>query len=249
MRIGATLSGGFVKGVAHIGFLEALEYKGIPPSFVAGSSAGALVGALYSFGLSTKKILEIAKGLSWKDLARPSLKGGLFKLEGLYSILKEIVGDARIEELPLPFGLAVVNLRTLKVEFKREGPLADLVVASCSVPPLFSPWKVGGDYYADGGLRNCLPAEMAKAAGVEFNVCCSVNGYTYAFNPNSLLDVAVRASLATVIENQETRERYCDIIVNLSLEGNPLSFDMVELFYRTGYDETLKTLEGGVPWL
>jgi len=248
MKIGAALSGGFVKGVAHLGFLKALETKGLAPSFVAGSSAGALVGAFYCAGFSVEESLKVAKSLSWKGLARPSFKGGFFKLEGLYKLLKKFFGDKTIEELPIPLAVVVVNLRTLKAEVKREGPLADLVVASCSVPPLFAPWKVGTEYYADGGLRNCLPAEVPKACGVEVNVCCSVNGYTYDFNPDSLAEVAVRSSLATVLENQESRLRYCDIIVNLTLEGSPLDFDMVESFFNQGYEQTLKQIEGKLPW-
>jgi NTE family protein len=243
MRVGVTLSGGFVRGIAHGGFLKALEYKGIVPSFVAGSSAGALVGALYCAGYSPDEILSLAKSYSWRNLASLSLKGGLFKLDGLYQELVKLVGKIDLSELKIPFGLTVVNLKTLKLEFKLKGELPALVVASCSIPPLFSPWEVEGKLYADGGLRNCLPAELAKAHGVEINLCSNVNVPSRDFNPDSILEVSLRASLAGVIENQERRLSYCDIIVNHYISQSPFSFKGIEESFNTAYRETLRVLE------
>jgi NTE family protein len=243
MRVGVTLSGGFVKGIAHGGFLKALEYKGIVPSFVAGSSAGALVGALYCAGYSPDEILSLAKSYSWRKLASLSLKGALFKLDGLYQELVKLLGKVDISELKIPFGLAVVNLKTLKVEFKLRGELPALVVASCSIPPLFSPWEVDGTLYADGGLRNCLPAELTKAHGVEVNVCSNVNVPPQSFNPDSILEVSLRATLAGVLENQEKRLPYCDIIVNHYIPQSPFSFKEIEEIFDRAYRETLRVLE------
>jgi len=242
-RIGVTLSGGFVKGAAHIGFLKALEYKGISPSFIAGSSAGALVGFLYAYGLSLKEITEIGKTLSWRKLAKPCFKGGLFKLEGLYSLLVELTGNPDLTELKIPFAPAVVNLKTLKLEIKKEGASADWVVASCSVPPLFAPWKVGNNYYIDGGVRNCLPAEVTKSSGVEINICSNVNTVTDDFNPFSITDVLERSSIASVIENQSWRLYYCDIIVNHQIPFSPFDFSKLEDLIDLGFKKTLEELE------
>lgn len=242
-RIGITLSGGFVKGAAHIGFLKALEYKGISPSFIAGSSAGALVGFLYSYGFSPEKIAEIGKNLSWKKLARPLFKGGLFSLKGLYDLLNELTGNPDISELKIPFAAVVVNLKTLKVEVKREGPSADFVVASCSIPPLFSPWKVENNYYVDGGIRNCLPAEVVKASGVEVNICSNVNTSVEEFSPESIINVMERTSLANVLENQSWRLNYCDIIINHRIPNSLFDFSNFEYFVEAGFEGTLKEIE------
>jgi len=248
MKIGVTLSGGFVKGAAHIGFLKALEYKGFVPSFVCGSSAGAVVGALYCAGYSPDEILEIAKKTSWRKLASPSFKGGLFKLDGLYKELKELIGDIDIKELKIPFGLAVVNLKTLKAEFKREGSAPGFVTASSSIPPLFSPWKVDDTYYIDGGIRNCLPAEMAKAEGVEINICSNVNTGISEFNPNSLVNVSLRVSIASVMENLERRLSYCDIIVNHKKVDNLFDFNLIDDFVEFAFRDTLESLEESKIW-
>ena len=244
-KIGVTLSGGFVKGAAHIGFLKALEYKGLSPSFIAGASAGALVGFLYACGIPLEKMEEIGRELSWKKLATPSLKGGLFKLDGLHRILTELTGNPDLKELKIPFALTVVNLKTLKVEVKREGPAVDFVVASCSVPPLFSPWKVGNEHYVDGGVRNCLPAEVTKSSGVDLNICSNVNTYSGLenYDPQSITNVTVRASLANVIENQSWRLNYCDIIVNHPIPYSPFDFSRIEETVEAGFKGTVEEIE------
>jgi len=243
MKVGVTLSGGFVKGVAHAGFLKALEFKGVSPSFVSGTSAGALVGALYCAGYSPDEIREFALSLSWKDIVRPSLKGGLFSLSGLKKKLVDLIGDLTFSELKIPFGLTVVNLRTLKLEFVTEGKVVDYVVASCSIPPLFTPYKVGNNYYIDGGIRNSMPAEIVKAYGCKINICSNVNVPQRGFDHESLVDVTTRVILASVLENQERRCGYCDILVNHNIEGSIFDFGKVDEFFERGFKEGLSALE------
>ena len=249
MKIGVTLSGGFVKGVAHAGFLKALEFKGISPSFVAGSSAGAVVGDLYCAGYSPDEIKEISRSLSWKDIIKPSLRGGFFSLAGLRKKLFDLIGDLNFSELKIPFGLTVVNLKTLKVEFVTEGKVVDYVVASCSIPPFFCAHRVGRNYYMDGGVRNCLPAEMVKTFGCRVNICSNVNVVQHEFDPESLVEVALRTILASVIENQEKRYSYCDILVNHNLEGSMFDFARVDEFFEQGFKNGLSALESveGLP--
>jgi NTE family protein len=243
MKVGVTLSGGFVKGVAHAGFLKALEFKGVSPSFVAGTSAGALIGALYCAGYSPDEIKEFALSLSWKDIVRPSLRGGFFNLAGLRKKLLDLIGDLSFSELRIPFGLTVVNLKTLKVDFITEGKVVDYVIASCSIPPLFSPHKIENDYYIDGGIRNSMPAEMVKAYGCKINICSNVNIAQRKFNHESLIDVTVRVILASVLENQERRYGYCDMIVNHNIEGSMFDFKKVADFFEQGFKKGLSALE------
>lgn len=243
MKVGATLSGGFVKAAAHIGFLKALEEKGLRPSCIAGSSAGALVGFLYSYGFSPNDIEKIGKNLSWKKLVKPSFKGGIFSLKGLREILADLTGNPDLKELKIPFAAVVVNLKTLKMEVKTQGPSADIVTASCCASPLFSPWKIGNNYYIDGGLRNCLPAEVVKSMGAELNICSNVNVLSSRFNPKSITEVAYRSSLASILENEESRFKYCDIIVNHELSVNPFDLSKIAEIVKIGFENTLREVE------
>jgi len=249
MRIGVALSGGFVKGVAHIGFLEALEEKGLVPAVVAGSSAGALVGAFYCAGFSPKEILKIAKETRWRDLARPCLRGGIFKLNGLREKLKSLLGEITFSELKIPLIVTALNLTTLEVEFFSDGYLLDPLVASCSAPPLFAPIKIENFYYADGGIRNCLPAEAAKSFGCNVVICSNANTPTKTFNPHSITDVSLRASLAGILENQASRLKYCNIVISYEFSSSQFDFSQVENFYQEGYKKTKTLLKEVERWI
>ncbi|ADY73814.1 Patatin [Desulfurobacterium thermolithotrophum DSM 11699] len=249
MKIGVTLSGGFIKGVAHAGLLKALEYKGISPSFIAGSSSGAAIGVLYAAGYSPDKIRELSLDLNWRKLTKPSFKGGLFSLSGLRAKLKELIGDIDFKDLKIPFGLTVVNLKTLKVEFITEGKVIDYVVASCSIPPIFTPYQIGKNYYIDGGIRNCLPAEMVKASGCRINICSNVNEISEKFEPSSIKDVSLRVSFASILENQEMRYKYCDVLVNHCFEQFSFDFENIEEIFELGYKNGLKAFEEIEDWL
>ncbi|OMH40116.1 patatin-like phospholipase family protein [Desulfurobacterium indicum] len=248
-KIGIALSGGFLRGVAHAGFLKGLEQKGICPAAISGASAGSIIGALYAYGYSPDKIIEIARSLNWKQLATPSFKGGLFKLTKLKHKLEEFIGDTDIKEFKIPFALTVVDLKTLKVKFVTEGRASDWIVASCSIPPLFAPWKIDGNYYIDGGIRNAMPAEFPKVFGCDIVIGSSVHFVNPEYNPNSLADVALRSAMAQVLENQQYREHFCDIVVNHFLPGSPFDFKNVENFFKTGYENGLKTAEEIKKWL
>ena len=248
-KIGIALSGGFLRGIAHAGFLKGLEQKGICPAAISGASAGAIIGALYAYGFSPGKIAEIAKELNWRKLATPSFKGGLFKLAKLKDKLEEFIGDIDIKDLKIPFALTVVDLKTLKTKFVTEGRASDWIVASSSIPPLFAPWKINGNYYIDGGIRNAMPAEFPKTAGCDIVIGSSVHFVDTNYDPESLTDVALRVGMAQALENQLYRAPFCDIVVNHYLPGSPFDFNNVESFFKTGYENGLKIAEEVKKWL
>jgi NTE family protein len=245
MKAGVALSGGFVKGLAHAGFLKALESRNVKPSFVAGSSAGALVGFLYCAGYSPEEIKNLARSVTWRKLLKPSFKGGFFSLSGLKKELLELVGDVEFDALPVGMGVAVVNLETLEVEFVTEGKALDWVLASCSIPPVFSPWKTERGYYMDGAVRNSLPVEILERAGCSVKLCSTVNTPLYGRRLDSLIDNLSRLFLAGAVENEEKRRHRCNLLVVHHLEGSMFDLSKVEYYYQKGFENTLKVLDGG----
>ncbi len=248
-KIGIALSGGFLRGIAHAGFLKGLEQKGICPAAISGASAGAIIGTLYAYGFNPEKIAEIGKELNWRKLAIPSFKGGLFKLSKLKTKLEEFIGDVDLKELKIPFALTVVDLKTLKTKFVTEGRASNWIVASCSIPPLFAPWKIDGNYYIDGGIRNAMPAEFPKIIGCDIVIGSSVHFVNKDYDPESLTDVALRSAMAQALENQLYRASFCDMVINHNLPGSAFNFNNVENFFETGYKNGLKTAEEIKKWL
>ncbi|MBX0310804.1 MAG: patatin-like phospholipase family protein, partial [Sulfurihydrogenibium sp.] len=175
MKIGIALSGGAVRGLAHIGVLKALEELDIKPDIVSGVSAGSIIGSFYCAGYSPKEMEEIALKTNLNSFILPSIsKKALFSLDKLESFLEKYIGKINIEDLKIPLIIAATNLNKATIEYFQSGSLIKTVKASCSIPVMFKPVKIDKYFYVDGGVMNNLPVEPLRekvdfAIGVEVN--------------------------------------------------------------------------------
>lgn len=159
-KIGLVLSGGGVKGVAHIGALKALGEHGIFPSCIAGASAGAMVGALYASGKKPEEIFEIFKQSSLFSLSNFAIgKPGLIDLEKFKPYLQKHLPGDTFEALKHKLYVSATDLVRGRNKIFQSGPLVDTILASSAFPLVFSPYKVGEGLYADGGIVNNFPVE------------------------------------------------------------------------------------------
>ncbi|MBT8394175.1 MAG: patatin-like phospholipase family protein, partial [Bacteroidia bacterium] len=163
MNLGLVLSGGGVRGAAHIGAIKALEEFSIHPTHIAGTSAGAIVGALYAYGYSCKEMNSFFKKvqiLDFKKYARN--KPGFIDSEKYYSIFTEYfpIDDFSILKKKLTITATDILEGTLKA-FSR-GELIKPIIASATFPGLFAPIKINDSYYIDGGTLNNFPVELVS---------------------------------------------------------------------------------------
>lgn len=168
-RIGLALSGGAVRGAAHLGVLEVLEREGIHPDCVAGTSAGSVVGAAYCAGIPLEDIKRLALRLRWSDIShitRPGL--GFFDNQPLEEYIDRVIGGRRFEELPISFAAVAVDLMSGKVVVLDEGPVAPAVRASCAIPIVFTPVLRGDQLLIDGGVLNNVPVSVVRAMGADY---------------------------------------------------------------------------------
>jgi NTE family protein len=169
LRVGLALGGGVVRGISHIGVLSALQEAQIPIDYVAGSSAGSLVGALYCAGWPIEQIREAARDLRLWRLARltwPS--SGWVSFEPMARWLIKQLGDIQIGDLLTPFAAVATDLVTGEPVRFRQGRLATIVQASCSVPGLVVPTKIGDRTLGDGGLSDTVPVSILREMGAEY---------------------------------------------------------------------------------
>lgn len=160
---GIVLSGGAVRGFAHLGVLKALHENGINPNIISGVSAGSIVGAFYADGFEPEEILEIFERKKFYELVNVLFKkSGLLDITGLKKLLKNNLKAKRFSDLKKPLHVAVTNLGTGEVEYFNDGNIVDIVLASSSIPVLFKPRKIDKNTYVDGGLANNLPLEPIK---------------------------------------------------------------------------------------
>lgn len=167
------LSGGAARGFAHIGVLRVLEREGLRPDLVVGSSAGAIVGAMWASGMGAAQIEQVGAELNWNELfdfdpVRAILGGiglGLMAGERLEQFLRRHL-DKPIESFALPFAAVATDMENAETVALNRGDAAKAVRASCSVPVVYEPIRVRGRLLADGQIVSPLPVPTARLLGV-----------------------------------------------------------------------------------
>ena len=165
--VALVLSGGGARGFAHIGVMQVLEERGIGVDAIAGTSMGAILGALYAAGYGASEIYDLADGLSWRDVIDVSLQAGLLKGDKLKAFLSAHLPRA-FDELRIPLAVTTTDVETGEEHVVLTGSLVDAVRASSSFPGAFEPVEVDGRTLADGGIVNNLPVAAAALLGCEF---------------------------------------------------------------------------------
>ncbi len=176
-KLGFALGSGGSRGVAHIGFLRAMEEKGIRPDYIVGCSMGSVVGAAYASGFPLDKMEEAVKKLRLLDLIAPTGKrGGLFDTKKVRKLLEKYIGDITFSDLKIPFRAVAVDMITQRaIEFS-EGSLLDAVIASSSIPSIFRPLEKDGMRLIDGGILERVPFLQVKDMGADVVVAVDVLG-------------------------------------------------------------------------
>ncbi|WP_290652407.1 patatin-like phospholipase family protein [Aquisalimonas sp.] len=178
-RIGLALGGGSARGWAHIGVIKALAEMDIEPDLVAGTSVGAIVGAIYGLdALSGFEgwVLRMTRRdiIGYMDVGFSS--GGFFEGKRLVRTFQDHFGDPQFDDLRLPFGAVATELDTGLEVWLREGSVAHAVRASISLPGIFTPAYQRGRWLVDGGLVNPVPVSLCRAMGAERVIAVSLNG-------------------------------------------------------------------------
>ncbi len=158
--IGIVLSGGGVRGVAHLGLLQVLEEIGIEPVAYSGTSAGALVGALRAGGHSISTILDFFKNTSIFKMSHFSRsKPGFIDSDKFIPILKELLPDDDFSALKKKLYVTATDMVRGRQRTFSHGPLIRPVLASAAFPVVFTPVEIEGHLYTDGGALNNFPVE------------------------------------------------------------------------------------------
>jgi NTE family protein len=168
-RIGLVLSGGAVRGAAHLGVLQVFDEEGIQPDLVVGVSAGSLAGGLYCAGLSPFELQKITEHMNWRRLGRFVRPGlGFFDISRMEQVIDNLTGGITFEQLKIPFAAVAVDILTNELAVFRQGQLSRGIRASCSLPGIFCPLEDGDRLLVDGGALNNLPVGVARDMGADY---------------------------------------------------------------------------------
>lgn len=238
MKVGLVLSGGGSRGIAHLGVMQALEEAGVTINIIAGSSSGAIAGALYGSGHNPQKILEIVRTIKLFKLIRPAISiSGLLKMESAELLYRQHILDDTFEALSVPLIVAATDLCRGKTAYFTEGPLIRPLMASTCIPVVFDPIKVDGQLYIDGGLLNNFPAEVLteRCDKIIGSHCNPIDEDFQLGNFRTMLE---RTFLLTINANAYSRRRYCDIFLEPPELKTFKVFDLARAddIFQIGYD-------------
>jgi len=189
-KVALVLSGGGARGIAHIGAIEEIEKQGYEITSIAGTSMGALVGAIYAtgklqeykewlFSLDKFKILELIDFSLSKE--------GLVKGDRIFKKMKDFIPDIHIEDLPIQYSATSTDLLNKKEIVFTKGSILEAVRASVAIPTIITPVKKGNTILVDGGVVNNVPLNHVARTENDILVAIYVNAHTPVYKPKNIV--------------------------------------------------------------
>ena len=174
-KIGLAFGGGGARGFGLIGVIKALEEEGLWFDYVAGTSIGSVMGAMYAYGMSSDWIEDIATAIKVKDIRKSKIPLVPSPTEAIEDIIKMAVGDINIEDIGTPFCAVAVDMLTGDEVDITSGNLAKALAGSCAVPTVFQAVRFEDKLLFDGGLQNTIPADVLRKLGCDAVVAVDIN--------------------------------------------------------------------------
>lgn len=234
VKLGLALGGGGARGFAHLGALKAFEENGIKFDYIAGTSVGSLIGALYSSGLNSEQLIEIGKKITKKDIKKNKIAFMPSSTIGLQELIKNALGDITFNDLKTPFCAVAVDLKSGKEIDIKQGNLAKAIAGSCAVPGVFNFVEYGDFRLVDGGLQNTIPTDIVKEMGADFVVSVDCNpSRGYGTDSTKYFDVLL-ASMRILMKTNAQKGR---ILSDVLIEPDTKRFKSTKL---QGADEMIE---------
>lgn len=246
------LGAGGARGIAHVGFLQAMEENGIIPDCIVGCSMGSIVGACYAKGVAPSKMKEVAESLKKNDIidVAPNFisKKALLKSIKMQLKLENLLGDVTFDGLKIPFECVAVDLITGKPVTLNEGLVEESVRASSSIPLVFRPVMKNGMELVDGATLVRVPVANAKHFKAKVVIAVDVLGKVIPkeIPTKNLLQLGLRA--VDVNDGYHTanylRAHRPDLLIEPELgDMSQYKIDKLSFAYEQGYKVGIENVE------
>ena len=244
---GLVLSGGGMRGVAHVGAIKALEEAGISPTYISGSSVGAVVGAMYAAGHSWQKMLDFFHNTSIFSPRNYAVgKAGMLDTNKYEPLLKSYFPDNNFEALGKNLFVTAANMMEGKTEIFSSGELIPALLASAAMPGVFSPVRINGVLYSDGGIINNFPVEsVADLCDLVIGVTVNPIGKVKASDLRSSYAILQRAVLMDRANASTMKFDRCDVIIDPQklTEFGMFSSSHIDEIFEIGYEDAKRVIE------
>ena len=212
-RIGLFLSGGAVRGIAHIGVLKAFEEFKFPIDIIYGTSSGAIIASLYCSGIKSDDLDKIMQTISLRDFIKFKLsRQALFSSEAIQIFVEKQIGKVKFKNLKIPLGVFTTNLKTAQSELMMdpEADVAAAVRASSSIPGIFTPTIMNNKTYVDGALAYDMEINEFHECDVKI-ACNAISQKELDETPKRVYEIMDRAVECMMISKARFQSHHYDL--------------------------------------
>ena len=193
-RVALVLGAGASRGFAHIGVLKILEANRIPVHLIVGTSAGSFVGSLSAYGFNAFQLQKMALSLEKSDIIDLTIPdNGFIKGEKLEEYVNRMVGGALIEKMRVPFYAVATAVPSGEEMVFGRGNTGAAVRASCSIPGVFRPVRIGDRMFIDGGVVSPVAVEAARRYGADVVIAVDISADLDAAPPDGTISTILQA--------------------------------------------------------
>jgi NTE family protein len=213
-KVAVVLGAGASRGFAHVGVLKVLETQRVPIHLIVGTSAGSFVGSLYAYGIDTFQLQKMAFSLQKDDVVDLTIPdNGFVRGEKLENFVNRTVRQTTLEKLKIPFLAVATNIQTGEETVFATGNTGKAVRASCSIPGIFQPVRIGEKSYVDGGVVSPVAVDAARKAGADVIIAVDISSGVGGVLPQGILDTILQAIDIMYAKIAAAQLRNADVVI------------------------------------
>ncbi len=194
IKVALALGAGSSKGFAHIGVLKIIESNKVPVHIIVGTSAGSFVGSLYAYGYDTYQLQRLAFSIEKSDIVDLTVPdNGFIKGEKLEEYVNRAVRNTPLESMRIPFYAVATDIQSGQEFVFGKGNTGMAVRASCSIPGIFRPVRIGERTYVDGGLVSPVAVDAARRLGADVVIAVDISADQGGAAPESTVETLLQS--------------------------------------------------------
>ncbi|GAK07408.1 patatin-like phospholipase family protein [Geomicrobium sp. JCM 19038] len=244
-KVGLALGSGGARGIAHVGVLDVFEKENIPIDYIAGSSMGSLVGALFALGHSATDLEELASLFKRKyfvDFTVPKM--GLINGKRIEELIYMLTQGKNIEDLEVPLSIVTTDLQKGRSVILDSGSISKAVRASISIPGIFVPVQYDGKILVDGGIVDRVPIQAVRNMGADIVIAVDVSFFPKDPPITSIYDVIMQSMEIMGREIVESKWLQADVLMRPILkQHSTVAFQEIEALVEQGRVEASHYVE------